>query len=141
MFRIYLAARYGRREELVLYKQQIERLDGFEVCASWLDGTHESHDHDILQMPGLANACAETDFADIDGADLFIAFAEPATATGQRGGRHVEFGYAYACAMPVWLIGDPEHIFHLLMPVLKFHDWPSAFKELTAMHADMESRF
>ena len=42
--KIYLASRYGRRDELCTYRAQLQAL-GFTVTSRWLDGNHHMPDH------------------------------------------------------------------------------------------------
>lgn len=118
MRRIYLAARYGRRQELLAYAGLLER-DGHTITSLWLDGRHE----------GRADAdYAREDLDDLDDANTLLSFTEqPSPIQGRaRGGRHVEFGYALARHLDLLLVGPREHCFHALWNVHQFDTFEAA---------------
>lgn len=108
-YRVYLAARYGRRDELNGYRQRLHG-DGFEVTSHWLTADPPSP---IAEL---------TDAHDIRRADALVAFAEEAEGGG--GGRHVELGIALGKLVIV--LGRPEHLFHRLPQVRVALDWDDA---------------
>ena len=118
--RIYIASRYGRRAEMVEAARQLEAL-GHEVTGRWIDGEHEAADAKASVWE--RRQWAEEDLADIDRADLLIAFTETPDGGYSRGGRHAEFGYALGRGKQVWLVGGPEHVFHCLPQVDCFPTW------------------
>jgi hypothetical protein len=137
--RIYLAARYSRREELCGYRKELEAM-GHEVRARWLDGQHqisdagvpigdsgealvESDDVDGSRAAELRARFAQHDWEDVIGADLVISFTEPPRTSGSRGGRHVEFGIALARGARVIVVGYRENLFHWLPCVCFAHTW------------------
>lgn len=131
--RIYLSARYERRLELCGYREQIEHR-GHTVTSRWLKGAPagiesliESHDEDGAWY---RIASAQEDMADIESSDLLIAFSEPPESDASRGGRHVEFGFALALNVPLWVVGPPENIFHWLTDVRVFPDVETALARL-----------
>ena len=125
---IYLAARYSRREELLVYKAELEAA-GHRVPARWLLGEHQAHDGALEieaaaeSIPGIARAFAEDDVEDLRAADLLIAFSEPPRSGNSRGGRHVEFGMALAWGRPIIVIGPAENVFHTLPGVQRWPTW------------------
>ena len=105
--RIYLASRYSRREELVQYRTDLERL-GHCVTSRWLNGDHQIDDR------GLS----------VTASDLVISFTEvPRSTTNSRGGRHVEHGVALGRGLSVWIVGPRENVFHCLPCVRVFESW------------------
>lgn len=138
--RIYLAARYSRREELCRYREQIREL-GFLVNAVWLDGTHQISDEGTsigdnrealvegddgstsLRSAELRQRFANEDFRDVIGCDLLIAFTEPPRSSASRGGRHVELGIALGLMKRVWIVGPRENIFCWMEDVRQFETW------------------
>lgn len=131
--RIYLSARYERRLELCGYREQIEQR-GHTVTSRWLNGAPvgiealiESDDEDGLWYRVMA---AQDDMEDIESSDLLIAFSEPPESDASRGGRHVEFGFALALNVPLWVVGPPENIFHWLTDVRVFPDVETALARL-----------
>ena len=150
--KIYLAARYSRREELVGYRTQLEKL-GHVVQARWLNGGHqlsdkgtpigengealvEDGDNSTNPEAGLRSAELRTKFAiddweDVNAAECVISFTEPPRSKANRGGRHVEFGIALANKTPVIVVGHRENIFHWLPAVEFFPTWDEAIKILS----------
>lgn len=119
MSRIYLAARYGRREELCGYRETLREL-GHEVTSRWLDTDDRNGE------PESTAEHAKVDLQDINRSNILISFTEwPDCQEGPyiRGGRHVELGYAIglkaACELligpdDIHIIGPRENVFHLL---------------------------
>lgn len=117
---VYLIASYHRRHEMLGYAQQLVDA-GFQVASSWVDGHHEA---DIPQFPhGVGEndmppevqarwAIADTN--DLLTTDVVVCFAEPAGSPHKRGGRHVEFGIAWAMHKQIVLVGEPENAFHCM---------------------------
>lgn len=107
--RVYLAARYSKREVLCGYRREIEDF-GAKVTSRWLNGDHQLDDRGrpiyedgtlVLDEDGSAQApdaarlrFAQEDAADVLLASVLIAFTEEPRATNSRGGRHVELGMA-----------------------------------------------
>lgn len=133
--KIYLAARYSRREEM-LANARILNAIGHWVTSRWINGEHEMHDD--RPAPELARQFAEDDIADLEAADLVVAFTEePGAKKGRaRGGRHVELGYALGMGKQVVVVGHRENVFCHLPQVIHFEDfkrlveWLSIFPEM-----------
>ena len=128
MQRIYLAARYSRRQELKGYAQQL-RAYGFIVTSRWLEG------HSPISPEGLSDEVAleqrtwfaQQDWEDLMAADICISFTEPPRSSNTRGGRHVELGAALATRKRVIVVGHRENVFHCL-PEIEFHrTWQDCF--------------
>ena len=110
--KIYLAARYGRRIEMLGIAQCLTRA-GHQVTSRWIDGCHEAADGDTDRWQEFA----QDDLDDILRADTVVSFTE--RQAFPHGSRHVEFGMAYAwCKMVI--IGPLENPFHALPGVLRF---------------------
>jgi hypothetical protein len=133
--RVYLAARYTRREELVAYQRQLEHI-GAVVTSRWLLGEHQWEGkaaeiakayEERLETPPEAVRFALDDWEDLSSADVMVSFTEaPRTTSTSRGGRHVEFGMAYALKIPCIVVGYRENVFHLLPGVSYAKDWTQA---------------
>lgn len=142
--KIYLAARYSRREELCGYRQQLRDI-GHDVQARWLDGKHQLSDAGTpigdngealvegvddgstqVQNAALRSKFALDDWLDVTVADLVISFTEPPRSSASRGGRHVEFGVALQKGARVIVVGYRENIFHWLPNVEFCTTWPEA---------------
>lgn len=127
MSSIYLAARYGRREEMARYADELEAL-GHDVTSRWVRGSHESPDVTSWEC----EQWAKEDTKDITRADILVAFTEgPNYVLGVgRGGRHVEYGAALALGKRIVVVGPRENVFHHLPQVRRFPDWPAALAYL-----------
>jgi len=126
--RIYLAARYDRREELRAVAARLEAA-GHEVTSVWIYGLRE----------GVSDLAAAVE--DIDGvavADCVVSFTEEPTAHvawAARGGRHVEFGLALAMGKRLCVVGPRENVFHHLQQVELY---PTIAALIEAFSAPME---
>ena len=126
--RIYLAARYSRREELCRYAEELREV-GHIVDARWLLGEHQVHDGALEveaaedDVPDEDVLFAREDIEDIDRADVVICFTEKPRSNSSRGGRHVEFGYALAMGKPIVVIGPRENVFYTLPQVEQYGNW------------------
>jgi hypothetical protein len=109
--RLYLAARYHRREELGALARSIAEL-GHQVTSRWLNGFGQDDADSALY-----------DLTDVVVADALVLFTEKsARLRAQGGGRHVEFGYALYANKALFLVGPRENIFHQLPQVRRFAD-------------------
>jgi hypothetical protein len=145
--KIYLASRYSRRLELCRYRDEL-RAGGHQVTSRWLNGGHQI-DNDgraigdegeaaVERGEALAAKFAEDDLADIDEAELFIAFTEQPRQGGgrNRGGRHVELGYAIAAerwgpGLGIWIVGPRENVFCWVPEISEqFDAWDAALAHL-----------
>ena len=135
--RIYLAARYSRREELCRYREQLRSM-GHVVTSRWLDGSHQisntgepiGDNGEALVESGDCERSAQMrqelvaeDFKDVLTCELLIAFTEQPRAKASRGGRHVELGMALGMMKRVWIVGPRENIFCWLEDVRLFDCW------------------
>lgn len=128
--KIYLAARYSRREELCLYRSQLQKL-GHDVQARWLNGGHQlsnegtpigDNGEALVESGGdeaakLRAHFANDDWEDVNAAECVINFTEAPRSGASRGGRHVEMGIALARGVRCIVIGYRENIFHWLPQV------------------------
>jgi hypothetical protein len=123
--KIYVAARFERYQEMQGVRDVLRGM-GHEVTSRWIDlhGGKESVDglEDQLQTnPEEFEEYGEHDLEDIRNADVIMCFA----GGGGRGGRHVEWGYAYALGKRMILVGPRENVFHALGCVEHYASWPS----------------
>lgn len=131
--RVYLAARYSRREELLGYRTDLEAA-GHEVTSRWLHGAHqwdplaagiESPESAIATVPIEAVRFAQEDLRDVADAELLIAFTErPRANLASRGGRHVELGLALAWDKHIVIVGPRENVFCTLPGIIQHDEWP-----------------
>jgi hypothetical protein len=118
--KIYLAGKYGKREQLLEVANKLSLL-GHTVTARWTKGNEVGQDW-------VENAIM--DYEDVLAADLVLNFTEPYGSQNLGGGRHVEFGIAVAKGIECWLVGEREVIFHHLPRVKSFSDINSVLKRL-----------
>lgn len=108
--KVYLAALFSRKDEMGEIARQLEDC-GFIVVSSWVFGGEEG-----LTRPDIAIK----DFYDVDRADMIVSFTHPRGTPKPGGGRHVEFGYAFAKGKQCVIIGPRENVFHEHPKVLQF---------------------
>lgn len=131
--RIYLAARYSRREEMLTYAKDLENL-GHTVISRWITGCHEIPgksesigDRNTYTTEERAHFATE-DLQDLLHSSCIIAFTEEENAPSNRGGRHVEFGYAIGKNLELYVVGPKENVFHCLPNVKAFNTWQDFLK-------------
>lgn len=129
--KIYLAARYSRREELYRYADHLRSL-GHSITSVWLNGSHESEQFKQTGEFSAEDAAqwAMCDWNDVFNADCVISFTEEPRSGGNRGGRHVEFGIGLALWKRLIVVGPREHVFHYLPQVQQFDTFLACFEEL-----------
>lgn len=123
--RLYLAAKYSRREELNGYAADLRELGHIVECR-WLS---EEHDLPLGAPAEDGIRFALDDIEDIRKAHGLIAFTEEPGKPGagrNRGGRHVELGIALGSKMPVFVVGWRENVFCYLPEVTFFRTWSDA---------------
>jgi nucleoside 2-deoxyribosyltransferase len=135
--KIYLAARYRRREEMQGRAADLEAA-GHEVTSRWIRGSHEP-------VRGVATAeeravWAAEGMSDLRTADALIAFTEPPEEPKSRGGRHVEFGVALGLHKRIAVIGPQETVFHCLPRVERFDSWREFMAHLEGFAAPSRRR-
>lgn len=107
---IYLAARYGRRDEMQGVAKVIEER-GHTVTSSWIDEAQAENIDSAL-----------VDLQDVDKAEVLVLFTDRHGSFNSGGGRHFEMGYAYATGKVVCVIGDRETLFCHLPGIHVFPD-------------------
>jgi len=119
---IYLSARFERRDELNGYRSELEAA-GVQVTSRWLiDPTPELTDDAWRRL-------ATKDVEDIQRASGLMLFAEGRPGGG---GRHVEFGVALGLGKRLFVVGEPENLFHSLDAVQRLPTWSDAFDAITS---------
>ncbi len=121
--KIYLAARYSRRDELRVVREELTRL-GHTVTSRWLDTGWELAERgdSTAAPPEYREQFAAIDAEDVYDADAMVNFTEPPGPNPGRGGRHVEFGMAYAWGKRMVVIGYRENLFHHVSGVEFYQD-------------------
>jgi len=126
--RVYLAARYSRREEMIDVARQL-RDRGHEVTSRWIEGNHLITEEQLVNDRTLGIRLASEDCDDLERADLVISFTEPPRSAPNRGGRHVEYGLALGLGTECWVVGPRENVFHVLADRV-FATWGEALGAL-----------
>jgi len=123
--KFYLCSGTNGATEMEIYAELL-RAAGHEVTSRWHSGVIGKPRLE-LDDPRLEQR-AKDDLTDLLDADTLLAFAQ----AGSRGGRHFEAGFAHGLGLEVWLIGRPEHAFHLLSHRFfpKFNDLMEFLKDV-----------
>lgn len=122
MSSIYLAALYSQMFAMQDVAQKL-REAGHEITSKWIDGDEEK------KLTREEAAIMDRD--DVDAADTVICFSLPKGTLHNGGGRHWEFGYAYAKGKRIIIVGPlGEHVFHHLPTIIHYNDLESAMANL-----------
>lgn len=105
-YRVYIAAPFQLRDRAQALMTRLE-ANGFPVTSRWLR---------IDDMPDTDDA-ARLDLQDIDEADALVLLNAEDWRTAGTGGRHTEFGYAYAKDKDLCVVGVRTNVFHHLTAV------------------------
>ena len=137
--KIYLAARYSRREELCAYRSLLQQ-EGHVVTSRWLNGDHQITNEQLANLStdpeakALGERLAMEDWQDLFTADRCISFTEHPHTTVSRGGRHIETG-AWMAMSPtnedLVIVGPRENVFHCMPGIQQFDHWGEF---ITSMH-------
>ena len=100
---VYIAAPYQMRDE-ALVLMFLLKDKGIGCTSSWLTEAAEDD----------SDEAARRDLADIDRCDAFVAMNPERYRNAGTGGRHVEYGYAFALGKPLLLLGIVSNVFHRL---------------------------
>lgn len=122
--RIYIAARYDRRFEMLRVASDLMRA-GHEITSRWIEGGR-GDDPELV--------AAIEDVGDLERADCLVTFTERPernVAWAARGGRHVEFGIALATGKRLCIVGPRENVFHHLPRVEIYATVPDLIEGLT----------
>lgn len=101
--KFYLSARLSRAPEMRLIAQIIEAM-GHAVVSRWIhiEDTREANE-------GRWPTLMERDYADMQACDAVLFFAETERVGRMRGGRFVEFGWAFVLGKLICVIGPLEN--------------------------------
>ena len=133
--RIYVAGPYQHKIYISSCAEDLRKI-GIEVTSSWLEENHAPN----TQLSELSDAVntryALADLRDIDRADAFVLFTVAANLPPiPRAGRHVEFGYALAHGLPIYVVGkERENIFHYLPGKVRHFDTWNELVDFFARH-------
>lgn len=120
--KVYIAARYERRLEMLEHQKDIESR-GIRVISRWI-----KHGPECDKIGPAYSALA--DRADLVKADVLLFFSEEGPFP--RGGRHVEFGMALGMLRPIFVVGPKENVFHHIPGVRHFNTYEEARDAIVA---------
>ena len=131
--RVFLSARFSRRDELIGYAGELRSL-GMTVDARWLEADrHGVTDDEVMaELAGRTRAHGDAPVAalialealqDLRGADALVAFSERPRTSSSRGGHHVELGMALAWGKPILVVGPRENVFHAMGGIEHVPEW------------------
>ena len=133
MKNLYLAAHYARNAEMRRYRDTLHGL-GYVVTSRWIDQhggslTEALGEAELNEDPRMGLPYAMKDIEDIQAADTVVSFTN-----GQgRGGRHVEFGIAWAYGKRLIIVGMREHVFHCVPEVRQYDNFRSFLNSIPAL--------
>ena len=108
MRRVYLAASFAAREEVIRLREVIEGVTGCKVTSSWLDEL-PLEAGDAAREEWEKRARANEDRLDIERSDAVVVLTTHQSTTG---GLHWETGYAQGSGIPVIILGPRVSVFH-----------------------------
>lgn len=144
MQKVYLASRYSSHPEMRVVRTYLERF-GITVTSRWIDchpeapgqalGPHEDSCtvERLNAAPETCEVFARHDAEDIAVADTVISFTE---GGGGKGGRHVEFGMAWALGKRLIIVGPRENVFHTFPEIMVFPDTQAMLLAIADASAD-----
>ena len=117
--KVYLAARYSRRDEMREIADTLEKM-GHVITSQWIDTNWEVTEKGSSAAPAeYREQHSVIDMGDVEVAECVISFTEEPRSCRGRGGRHVEFGMAAAWGKRLIVVGHRENVFHHL-PLVEF---------------------
>lgn len=129
--KVYLAARFSRRDELATYREQLIRYGHTCECRWLTDPAHRIEVDDLRSNAHRFNQeLAWHDLHDLAAADTCVFFAPG----GSRGGCHVEFGYALAAGKRLVWVGERGHVFSYLPAVEQFDTFEECMVKVFGKH-------
>jgi len=108
--KIYLCAQFSEQALMQAWKSILEDYN-YTITSRWLYAIEAD-----LATAGTSNA--EMDLEDINEADVVISKTLKRGDMFTGGGRHIEFGYAYAKGKHLINVGGYESVFHKLPQVI-----------------------
>jgi hypothetical protein len=118
---IYLAAGFGRRLEIKALAARLRQSLDCCIVSRWLDCDSDDDGTKAPEAVTQADIWADICLEDVRKAQVLVCVAEPGRAFS-RGGRHFETGFAYAIGKSIIVLGEREHVFHMLPGTLHVTD-------------------
>lgn len=101
-YAIYIAAPFQLRTVAMVLLERLE-YEGYTVTSDWLRGPVLSDEQAVTQLDHLG---------DIDRSDALVLLNPSEWADAGTGGRHTEFGYAFARRKDLFVVGARTQVFH-----------------------------
>lgn len=110
---VYIAAPMEQRERVWAIAAAM-RLLGYYVFDGWTKRHHDRRTEPFTHPDNLKSSdrLGHQDLQEIERSHIFILLTEP--EVGPTHGRQVEYGYALAVGLEVWVVGAPDNIFNLI---------------------------
>ncbi len=109
--KIYIATLYSERLLAMAFADQL-RAEGHKIVSSWVYGGEEGKTREEIAL---------LDYNDVKSCTTLILLTKPRGTQHSGGGRHVEFGMAYALGKRCIIIGEKEHVFCHLPNITQCH--------------------
>jgi len=135
--KIYLAAAWRRREEILLVAEKLRSL-GIEITSNWL--TEETDQQHTLTETFLRDR-AYIDLRDVDAADAIVRFTDNVKGVTMvpahliSGARMFEMGYAKAKGKTLYVVGGKQNVFDRLPDVIHIQDVEELYRVLSQEEA------
>lgn len=125
MKKVFLAARYSRRQELRLYAQLLANC-GVQVTSRWI--WSDDPCFDTLELTSKEMLCM-SDVNDLLDADSLILF----NPKGRNGGCDAEFGMSIVLQLEKYIVGPRSHLYTY---------WPGTkyYPDFTSLLYDIRNR-
>jgi hypothetical protein len=135
---VYLAGSWLRKDEIASYRDIIQTSDNrITITSQWLDGADGPHSAYGVQGRAYFEREALRDTSDVDRCDVLVLFANDPITPTVGGGRHWEWGYAYAKQKTCIVVGHQEHIFYYMPGVFHVDSFDSLLTVLSHMATAM----
>ncbi len=121
--KIYIATLYSERLLAMAFADQLKAA-GHEIVSSWVYGGEEGKTREEI---------AVLDYNDVKRCTTLILITKPHGEKHSGGGRHVEFGMAYALGRRCMIIGEQEHVFCYLPNVIQCYSMWQAIAVLEGL--------
>lgn len=132
--KIYIAAKFARREDMRPFKDQIWNA-GHEIVSSWLD---EVKRPEGMDSETFKKKLAIKDLVEVISADLLIL---DTFFPSETGGKEVEFGIALGRFQTkmIWVVGPKRNVFHELADKV-FDNWADAIGTLRFIYPHLKEK-
>ena len=113
MISIYIAARWQDRDRAKAMAKMLTN-NGFKITSGWLGRGGLATHHKNQTFEEANRIVAKRDIRDLQKADILVALLPKKYSKKGTGGRHFEFGFAFATYKPIVIVGHRSNVFHYL---------------------------